>query len=163
MKHIKNQRVTFVTRAAMIAAVYVVLSTIFAPLGTKAIQVRFAEALTILPIFSSAAIPGLFVGCMIGNALSGAILPDVIFGSLATLSGAIGTRKLGKVHPVLGTVPPILANTITVPLILRYGYGDPLPIPYMMLTVGIGEILSCGVLGMILYRALKPRAHKIFK
>ena len=79
MKHIKNQRVTFVTRAAMIAAVYVVLSTIFAPLGTKAIQVRFAEALTILPIFSSAAIPGLFVGCMIGNALSGAILPDVIF------------------------------------------------------------------------------------
>jgi len=163
MKHIKNQRVTFVTRAAMIAAVYVVLSTIFAPLGTKAIQVRFAEALTILPIFSSAAIPGLFVGCMIGNALSGAILPDVIFGSLATLIGAIGTRKLGKVHPVLGTVPPILANTITVPLILRYGYGDPLPIPYMMLTVGIGEILSCGVLGMILYSTLKPRANKIFK
>lgn len=163
MKHIKNQRVAFVTRAAMVAAVYVVLSTIFAPLGTKAIQVRFAEALTILPIFSSAAIPGLFVGCMLGNALSGAILPDVIFGSLATLIGAIGTRKLGKAHPILGTIPPILANTITVPLILRYGYGEPLPIPYMMLTVGIGEILSCGVLGMILYSALKPRANKIFK
>ena len=163
MKHIQNQRVTFLTRAAMIAAVYVVLSTVFAFMGTKAIQVRFAEALTILPLFSSAAIPGLFVGCMIGNALSGAILPDVIFGSLATLIGAIGTRKLGKIHPVLATVPPILANTITVPLILRYGYGDPLPIPYMMLTVGIGEILSCGVLGMILYSALKPRAHKIFR
>ena len=159
----KNKNVTFVTQAAMIAAVYVVLSTVFAPLGTKAIQVRFAEALTILPVFSTAAIPGLFVGCLIGNALSGCILPDVIFGSLATLLGAIGTRTLGKVHPVLGTLPPVLANTIVIPLVLRYGYGDPLPIPYMMLTVGIGEVLSCGVLGIVLYSALKPLRSKIFK
>lgn len=158
----KNQKVMFLTRAAMIAAVYVVLSVVFAPFGTKAVQVRIAEALTILPVFSSAAVPGLFVGCLIGNMLAGSILPDVIFGSLATLIGALGTRALQRTHPVLGTFPPILSNMIIVPLVLRYGYGDPLPIPYMMLTVGIGEIISCGVLGMILYAALKPIKQRIF-
>ncbi len=159
----KSKKVLFVTQAAMIAAIYVVLGVVFAAFGTKAIQVRLAEALTILPVFTGAAIPGLFVGCLLGNALAGGILPDVIFGSLATLIGAVGTRKLGKVHPILGTLPPILANTIVVPLVLRYGYGEPLPIPYMMLTVGIGEVLSCGVLGMILYYALKPMKTKIFE
>lgn len=158
----KNQKVMFLTRAAMIAAVYVVLSVVFAPFGTKAVQVRIAEALTILPVFSSAAVPGLFVGCLIGNMLAGSILPDVIFGSLATLIGALGTRALRRTHPVLGTFPPILSNMIIVPLVLRYGYGDPLPIPYMMLTVGIGEVISCGVLGMILYAALKPIKQRIF-
>ena len=159
----KNQKLMFVTRAAMIAAVYVVLGVVFAPFGTKAIQVRFAEALTILPVFSTAAIPGLFVGCLLGNFLAGCILPDVIFGSLATLVGAIGTRKLGRIHPLLGTLPPIFSNIIVVPLVLRYGYGDPLPIPYMMLTVGIGEIISCGALGMMLYAALKPIHGRIFE
>lgn len=159
----KNKNVTKVTHAAMIAAVYVVLGVVFAPFGSKAIQVRIAEALTILPVFSTAAIPGLFIGCLISNVLSGGILPDIIFGSLATLIGALGTHKFGKIHPLLGTLPPILSNAIIVPLVLRYGYGDPLPIPYMMLTVGIGEIISCGILGMILYVALKPMRGKIFK
>lgn len=159
----KNKNVTKVTHAAMIAAVYVVLGVVFAPFGSKAIQVRIAEALTILPVFSTAAIPGLFIGCLISNVLSGGILPDIIFGSLATLIGALGTHRFGKIHPLLGTLPPILANAIIVPLVLRYGYGDPLPIPYMMLTVGIGEIISCGILGMILYVALKPMRGKIFK
>lgn len=158
----KNKKVMFVTQAAMIAAVYVVLNVVFAAFGTQAIQVRIAEAMTILPVFTAAAIPGLFVGCLIGNILAGCILPDIIFGSLATLIGAIGTYKLGKVHPVLGTLPPILSNAIIVPLVLRYGYGEPLPIPYMMLTVGIGEVISCGILGMILYIALKPVKTRIF-
>lgn len=158
----KNKMVMFVTQAAMIAAIYVVLGVVFAAFGTKAIQVRLAEALTILPVFTSAAIPGLFVGCLLGNILGGCILPDVVFGSLATLIGAIGTYKLGKIHPVLGTLPPIITNTIVVPFVLRYGYGEPLPIPYMMLMVGIGEVISCGILGMILYAALKPMKARIF-
>ena len=158
----KNKKVMFVTQAAMIAAVYVVLNVVFAAFGTQAIQVRIAEAMTILPVFTVAAVPGLFVGCLIGNILAGCILPDIIFGSIASLIGAIGTYKLGKIHPVLGTIPPILSNAIIVPLILRYGYGEPLPIPYMMLTVGIGEVISCGILGMILYAALKPVRNKIF-
>ena len=159
----KNKKVMFVTQAAMIAAIYVVLGVAFAAFGTKAIQVRLAEALTILPIFTQAAIPGLFIGCLLSNVLAGAILPDVIFGSLATFVGAIGTYRLRKVHPILGTLPPIISNTIIIPFVLRYGYGEPFPIPYMMLTVGIGEVISCGVLGMILYTALKPVKEKVFK
>lgn len=159
----KNKNVAFMTQAAIIAAIYVVLGVMFAAIGSGAIQVRIAEALTILPLFTPAAIPGLFVGCLISNILSGGILPDIICGSLATLIGAIGTYKLGRIKPILGTLPPILANTIIVPLVLRYGYGQPLPIPYMMLTVCAGEILSCGVLGMLLYMALKPMKARIFQ
>ncbi len=159
----KNKKVLFVTQAAMIAAIYVVLGVLFAAFGSKAIQVRLAESLTILPLFTGAAIPGLFVGCLLSNILSGAILPDVIFGSLATLLGSLGTYRVRKTHPILGTLPPILSNTLVVPFILKYGYGEPFPIPYMMLTVSIGEIISCGVLGMILYITLKPMKTRIFK
>lgn len=159
----KNKKVIFVNQAAMIGAIYVVLGVVFAAFGTKAIQVRLAEALTILPIFTGAAVPGLFIGCLVSNVLSGGILPDVICGSLATLMGALGTYKLGRIHPMLAPLPPIIANTLVIPFVLRYGYGEPFPIPYMMLTVGIGEVLSCGVLGMILYMALKPMRHRIFK
>lgn len=158
----KNKNVAFLTQAAIIAAIYVVLGVVFAAIGKGAIQVRLAESLTILPIFTPAAIPGLFIGCLLANVLSGCLLPDVIFGSIATLLGAIGTYKLGRIKPVFGTLPPILANIIIVPLVLRYAYGDPLPIPYMMLTIGVGEIISCGVLGMILYTALKPMKGRIF-
>lgn len=158
----KNKNVAFLTQAAIIAAVYVVLGVVFSAIGKGAIQVRFAEALTILPIFTPAAVPGLFIGCLLGNILSGCILPDIIFGSIATLIGALGTYALGRIRPLLGTLPPILANTLIVPLILRYGYGQPLPIPYMMLTVGAGEIISCGLLGMVLYTALKPMQIQIF-
>ena len=87
----KKQNVTFLTQAAMIAAIYVVLTYVFAPFSFGEVQVRIAEALTILPAFTPAAIPGLFVGCLIGNTLGGAILPDIICGSLATLIGAFFT------------------------------------------------------------------------
>ena len=159
----KNKRVLFMTQAAMIAAIYVVLTVLFAPFGFGEIQVRIAESLTILPLFTPAAIPGLFVGCMIGNIIGGAILPDIIFGSLATLIGALFTYLLRKQNKYLAPIPPIIANTVIVPLVLRYAYGIALPIPLMMLTVGIGELISCGVLGMILVAALQKHQHKIFK
>ena len=147
----------------MIAAIYVILTEMFAPISFSVGQVRIAEALTILPAFTPAAIPGLFIGCLIGNILGGAILPDIVFGSFATLLGACGTYLLRKQHPVLCTLPPILSNTIIIPLILRYGYGMNLPIPFLMTTIGIGEIISCGLLGMILYCALKRYRKIIFK
>ncbi len=159
----RNKRIQFMTHAAMIAAIYVVLTVLFAPFSFGEIQVRLAEALTVLPYFTSAAIPGLAIGCLIGNAIGGAILPDIIFGSLATLIGAAITyllRKRGKYFAPLG---PILANTIIVPLVLRYAYGINLPIAIMILSVGIGEIISCGVLGMIVFSSLQKHQHKIFK
>lgn len=159
----KNKSVLFMTQAAMIAAVYVVLTVLFAPFGFGEVQVRIAEALTILPVFTPAAIPGLFIGCLIGNVLGGAVLPDIIFGSLATLIGAYGTYLLRKQCRFLLPLPPILANTIIVPFVLRYAYGLAIPIPFMMLTVGLGECISCGVLGLILFSALQKNQHKIFR
>ena len=159
----KNKRILFMTQAAMIGAIYVVLTVLFAPFGFGEIQVRIAEALTILPVFTPAAIPGLFIGCLIGNVVGGAILPDIICGSLATLIGALGTYLLRKYNKFLTPIPPIAANTIIVPLVLRYAYSIALPVPFMMLTVGIGEIISCGVIGMILMAALQKHQYKIFR
>ncbi len=159
----KDKRLLYLTQAAMIAAVYVVLTYLLAPFSFSQIQVRVSEALTILPLFTPAAIPGLFVGCLLGNMLGGAVLPDIIFGSLATLAGAFFTYRLRKRNPFLAPIPPIVANTVVVPFVLRFAYGVNLPIPLMMLTVGIGEVISCGVLGMILYFALRKYKNTIFK
>lgn len=159
----KNKNVLFMTQAAMIAAIYVVLTFVFAPFSFGEVQIRIAEALTILPVFTPAAIPGLFIGCLIGNIVGGAILPDIIFGSIATLIGAIFTYTLRNKSRFLAPLPPIAANTIIVPFVLYYGYGVNLPIPFMMLTVGIGEVVGCGVLGVILYTALNRYKDAIFK
>ena len=158
----KNKGSLFMVQAAAIAAVYVVLTTVFAAFSFGEVQVRISEALTILPVFTPAAIPGLFVGCLISNFLGGAILLDVIFGSIATLIGAVFTWKLRNSSKWLAPLPPIVANAIIVPFTLYYGYGVNLPIPFMMLTVGIGEVISCGVLGMILYGALNKYRYAIF-
>lgn len=159
----KNKNVAFMTQAAMIAAIYVVLTYVFAPFSFGEVQIRIAEALTILPVFTPAAIPGLFVGCIVGNILGGAILPDIIFGSIATLIGAFFTYQLCNKNRFLAPLPPIIANTVIVPFVLRYGYGVALPIPFMMLTVGVGEVVGCGVLGLVLYTALNRYKNVIFK
>ena len=159
----KNKNLVFMAQAAMIAAIYVALTYIFAPFSVSEVQVRISEALTILPVFTPAAIPGLFIGCLIGNTVGGALLPDILFGSLATLIGALFTWKLRNAHPFLAPVPPIVANTLIVPFVLRYAYLVELPIPFMMLTVGVGEVLSCGVLGLLLYYALRPHQELIFE
>ena len=156
-----DKKVLFLVQAAAIAAVYIVLTMIFAPISFGEVQIRISEALTVLPYFTPAAIPGLFVGCLLGNFLGGAILPDIIFGSLATLIGAVFSYVLRR-NKFLVPVPPIVANVLIVPFVLRYGYGVNLPIPFMMLTVGAGEVVSCGVLGLILLFALDRYRGKIF-
>ena len=158
----ENKKILTLTQAAMIAAVYVVLTYVFSAFSFGQVQIRIAEALTILPVFTPAAVPGLFIGCLIGNITGGAVLPDIIFGSLATLAGAIGTRVLRKKNPIVCTLPPILSNVIVVPLVLRFAYGVLLPIPVMMLTVRIGEVIGCGVLGVGLYTVLKKYKETIF-
>ena len=154
----KENKVTFLTQAALIAAVYVVLCIAFAPISYGEVQVRVAEALVILPFFTPAAIPGLFIGCLLSNMIGGSILIDVVFGSLATLLGAIGSYYLRRSR-ILVLFPPIIANTLIVPFVLRYGYGVPLPIPFMMLTVGIGEVIAVAVLGSILLNTLVRYRH----
>lgn len=158
----KDKKVLFLVHAAAIAAIYVVLTLVFAPFSFGEVQIRISEALTILPYFTPAAIPGLFAGCLIGNTIGGAIPIDIICGSLATLIGALITYGLRR-HRMLAPVGPIAANTVIVPFVLRYGYSVPLPIPFMMLTVGIGEVISCAVIGMIVLTALERYRGIIFK
>lgn len=158
----RNQKVLFTVQAAMIAAIYVVLVTIFNYWSFGPVQFRIAEALTILPYFTPAAIPGLFIGCLLSNILGGAIIADIFFGSVATLIGALGTYALRK-HKFLTPLPPIIANTLIVPFVLKYGYGTSEAIPYMFVTVGLSEIIVCGVFGMILLSSLNKYRHLIFK
>lgn len=158
----RNKNAAFLTQAAMIAAIYVVLTYVFAPISFGEIQVRIAEALTILPLFTPAAVPGLFIGCLVGNIIGGALLPDIVFGSIATLIGAICTYLLRNQKPVFGTIPPMVSNTIIVPFVLKYAYGVALPIPFLMVTVGVGEIISCGILGMIVYYTLNRYKGTLF-
>ena len=159
----KKQSTQFLAEAAVTGAIYVVLTLLFAPLSYGEIQIRFSEALTILPFFTPAAIPGLFVGCIIANLFGGTIPVDIIFGSIATLIGAIFTYKLRNCNRLLSPIPPIVSNAVIVPFVRRFGYGVNLPIPLMMLTVGIGEVVSCGVIGLILQTALLKYKNVIFR
>lgn len=149
-------------KAAVIAALYVVLTYVFAWCASGAVQVRVAEALTILPMFTAAAVPGLVIGCLLANLLTGCALWDVVFGTLATLLGAIGTHLLRK-RGFPAMVPPILANTLIVPWVLHFVYGDAWPIWLLMLTVGAGEVISCGGLGGLLMVTLKKYPIKLFQ
>lgn len=171
----KNQKVKFIVHAAVIAAIYVVLTwlTNLFHLASGVIQVRVSEALCVLPFFTPAAIPGLFLGCLLSNLLTGGIIWDVIFGSLATLLGALGTRHFAagsrkkdgtaaKVRRLPALLSPIVANTVIIPPILYYAYGFPGSIPYFMLTVGAGEVISCGILGFLLLKVLEKYQKYIF-
>lgn len=171
-------------QAAMIAAIYVVLTLLANAFGLAnyAIQVRFSEALTILPFFTPAAVPGLFVGCILSNILTGCLPLDIVFGSLATLLGALATYLIGHMsraavknakeapgtgrkftlYKILSPLPPIAANTLIVPFVLAYVYKFEGSIPYFMLTVGIGEVISCGILGLILLFSLEKYKNFLF-
>ncbi|MFR7992455.1 MAG: QueT transporter family protein [Lachnospiraceae bacterium] len=158
MKH--NSR--YITTAAMIAALYVVLTMIANALGlaSQAIQLRFSEALTVLPYFTAAAVPGLAVGCLLSNVLAGGVIIDVIFGTIATLLGALGTYALRK-YKYAAPLPPIIANTLIIPFVLKYGYHID-ELWYSFLTVGAGELLSCGVLGLLLLTILQKYKKFLF-
>lgn len=165
-----NQKTHFITQAAMIAAVYILLTYFVSAfdLASGTIQIRISEALAVLPYFTPAAVPGLFAGCLLSNLLTGAMLPDIIFGSLATLLGALGSYALRK-HKFLVTLPPVIANAVIIPFVLRYAYGltfiikgVDVSIPFQALTVGAGEVISCCILGSILIKVLMPYRNIIF-
>ena len=151
-----NRKTKYLTQGALIAALYVVLTYItnLAGLASGAIQVRISEALCILPAFTAPAVPGLFIGCLAANLLTGAALWDVVFGSVATLLGALGTRYFGK-NKFLAPVFPIVSNTVIVPFVLKLAYGVEQGYIFLALSIFIGEVISCGVLGIILYKALE--------
>ena len=154
-----------VALAGIIAALYVVLTlliSIIPGFATSAIQVRVSEALCILTLFTPWAIPGLTIGCFLSNLLLGCVWQDILFGTVATLLGALGGRALRKVSPWLVPLPTVLANALIVPFVLKFAGGAEEAIPFMMLTVGLGEFIAAFGLGMTLYFALKPHEKRLF-
>lgn len=154
----------FLCRAAVIAALYVVLTYVSAALGISSgvIQFRLSEALCILPVFTSAAIPGVSVGCLIANLVTGAPVWDVVFGSLATLFGALGAYALRR-WKYLASLPTVLANAAIIPLVLIYAYDVPDGWLFLVGTVSLGELVCCTGIGSVLVAALGKRADIIFK
>ena len=151
-----NNRIKFMAKTAIIAALYTALTFLCSLVGLSSgvIQLRLSEALIVLTAFTPAAIPGLTIGCLLSNFLTAAPLWDVIFGPLATLIGALGGYFLRR-FPYAVPVPNIVSNTVIVPLILRYAYGVPDALPFLFTTVFIGEFLSTGVFGLFLYSIVR--------
>lgn len=153
----------FITQAGIIAALYTVFTMFIAAFGlaSGSIQVRISEALCILPVYTPAAIPGLWIGCLLSNILTGGTIYDVIFGSLATLLGALGTYALRK-YKFIYTLPPVISNMIIIPLVLKYGLHLQSAGWFLMITIGIGEAISICVLGTILKKALDPFRSSLY-
>ena len=158
----KNKNVQRIAMAGIIAALYVGLGFLVLNLASGVIQIRFAEVLTVMPVFTAAGIPGVTIGCFLFNLLSGAAVGDVIFGTLATLIGAVGTRLLRKKSRYLAVLPPIVANMLIVPFVLRYCYGAEDAIWFMMVTVGAGEIVAAGILALLLRRLIEDNQKQLF-
>ena len=149
--------IRYIAEAAVIAALYAVL-TIVIPGGSGQIQVRVAEALTVLPFFTPAAIPGLFAGCLLANLVTtSAGIYDIIFGSLATLLAAFLTRRMPLKH--LASLPPVVINAIAVAFILNATIKAPLLIT--MGFVALGELIACYGLGYPLMLFLEKRGGSI--
>lgn len=155
-----KEKTLHLTRAALIVALYVILTFLAQIFGlaSGAIQFRLSEALTCMPLFYKEAIPGLWIGCILANLLTGCAMWDIVFGSVATLLGALGTYYIGRKKPVMGPVFPIASNMLIVPAVLQQVYGSADSYWFLMVTVGIGEIVCCGLLGMLLYKAYKKVA-----
>lgn len=140
---------------AIIAALYVVLTFLANAFGLASgvIQVRISEALNVLVCFTGAAVPGVTVGCLLANLLTGGIVMDVIFGTLASFIGAFGGYLLRK-NRLLALLCPILSNTLIVPFVLKFAYGAPDALWFLFGSVAVGEVISCGILGFLLGHVL---------
>lgn len=152
-----NNKTLQMTRAALIAAIYVVMTFVSQMFGLASgvIQFRLSEALTFLPIKYKEAIAGLTIGCILANFLTGCLMLDIIFGALATLIGAVGTHYLGKRNKYLGFMCPVISNMVIVPLVLQEVYGVPDSFLFLMATVGIGEFVMAFVVGSQLHKAFE--------
>ena len=158
-----RKRIVYVCQSGLIAALYTVLTVFVGAFGlaSGAVQFRVSEALCVLPFFTPAAIPGLTIGCLLSNLFTGCLWQDILFGTLATLIGAVGARALKKVFWLV-PLPTVVANTVIVPFVLAYAYHAEGGVPFLMLTVGLGEILSAYVLGIVLLLALKKYPRALF-
>ncbi|MDR2296593.1 MAG: QueT transporter family protein [Clostridiales Family XIII bacterium] len=149
-------RLRFCVHAAVIGAAYAALTIALAPLSYGPVQLRVSEALTVLPYFTPAAIPGLFVGCFVSNIISPYGVVDAVCGSLATLLAACGGFLLRK-RRILVPLPPVVCNAVIIGAMLYYAYGVNASLLANMLWVGAGEAIACYGAGYPLLRVLEKR------
>ena len=154
-----NKKTLFMVKAALIGALYTVLTLLSASMGLAygGLQFRFSEALTLLPIFTSAAIPGLTVGCVVSNIFSSVTPLDTVIGSLATLLAAICTRKTRHITikgiPVVSMLFPVLFNAVFIGAEIAFFSGEQVFLPVFLtnaLSVGAGEAAVVATLGTAL-------------
>lgn len=161
MKGPTMRNTKYLLQAAIIASAYTVLTIVLAPFSYGIMQVRVSEALTILPYFTPAAIPGLFVGCLVSNMISPYGVLDMVLGSLATLIAAISSYFLRK-RAILVPLPPVVFNGIFIGGMLYFAYGIPMPLYACMLWVALGQLIACYGIGYPLLQYLK-KYKKIFE
>ena len=149
-----SQNTRTLVRAAIIAALYTVLTLLLQPISYGEVQIRFSEALTLLPILLPEAVPALAVGCLLSNILGGCTIFDIVFGTLATLLAALCTRKL-RDHFWLAALMPVLFNGVIVGAVVHYCYAPIFPLPLSMLSVAAGEAVACLIVGPLLIRVMK--------
>ena len=156
-----KKSVRYLVQAALIAALYAALTLALQPISFSATgQVRVSEALTVLPFFTPAAVPGLFVGCLLANLIGGYGILDIVFGSLATLLAALAARKLRR-WPFLVPLPSVLFNAAIVGPMLSYVTGFPM-LPTVG-YVGLGQLAACYVLGLPLLYLLRRYDKILFR
>ena len=145
---------------AAVAALYVAFTLVARMLGLDSgvIQLRISEMLCVLPIFMPISIIGLTAGCFLSNLLLSGNWLDILIGPLATLIGALGTYALRR-WKWIAPMPAVISNAVIIPFVLAYGYGMTETIPFMMLTVGVGELLSVYGFGSYLI----AKGDRIFK
>ena len=170
--NMKNLSVRRLVRCAVIAAVYVVVCLVLAPFSYGAVQVRVAEALCLLPVFGAEYIVGVTLGCFLANLLSSTVV-DVVFGTLATLLACLVTYKLRDIRvkglAIPASLPPVVFNMIIVGAFeITFFFSDGAPTAMLAVfnavTVGIGELISCTILGVALVKLIESNAglNKIF-
>ena len=149
-----KKSLVYLARAAVIAALYFALSVAFNAIAFGPVQFRVSEILVLLPLIFPEAIPGLTIGCFFTNFFFSPFgVFDMVLGTLATLIGAVGTYLLRR-RPLLATLPPIIANTLLVPLI--FVLNDASSIYYIsMFEILASQIITCIVLGLPFTFALK--------
>lgn len=151
---LKQESLKMMCRAGVIAALYAAICLLLRPLSYGEVQLRVSEALTLLPVLTPAAAPGLFIGCLLANLLGGANVLDIVFGSLTTLAAALLTRRW-KNRPALAALPPVVLNGVVVGILMRYAYGVEMPLWMCMGSVALGQAVACYGLGLLLLAALR--------
>ena len=159
-----HSKIRSMVRAGLIAAVYTALCLVLHPIsfGFGGVELRVSEALTLMPVLTASAVPGLFVGCLLANLLGGATVLDVVFGSLTTLLAALLTRKW-RDRPLLAALPPVVMNAVVIGTLLRYAYGVAMPLWLCMVSIGLGQAVACYAIGLPLMRMFRRMPEKYFK